>query len=64
MIKHLLDGQHNRHWRMFQGCSEVSGHCENVVALKSDHEEADWTAHYSIQQTSVSGVVVSEWSPG
>ena len=25
----------------------TSGHCENVVALMSDHEEADCTAHYS-----------------
>ena len=30
----------------------TSGHCENVVALKSDHEEADCrpTAHYSKRQ--------------
>ena len=25
----------------------TSGHCENVVALKSDHEEAQCTANYS-----------------
>ena len=28
----------------------TSGHCKNVVALKSDHEEADCTAHYSKRQ--------------
>ena len=26
----------------------TSGHGENVVALKSDHEEADCTAHYCL----------------
>ncbi len=28
----------------------TSGNCENVVALKSDHEQADCTAHYTILQ--------------